>query len=138
MKKSIIALALTLGSAMAFATAITPPPEAQAEMNKAQPRVEHKEKRVPLTPEQFAEKKQKHLNMLQNRKKVLDGEITCSESAKEMKDLRACFKTAMDARKELGMGHKRHREDFKKHKMPVVKSESTPSQLPATPVQEAK
>lgn len=129
MKKTLLVLTLTLGSAFAFATL----PEATSTepvkiVEQVKPRVEmRKDKRVPLTPEQFAEKKQTHLNMLNNRKRVLDGEIVCAESAKEMKDLKQCFKTAIDARKEMGFGKGPH-GGF--HKRPEVRGEMP---LPVAP-----
>ncbi len=100
MKKTLLALAVALSATMAFAV---PQESAQDEKHK-QSKVEKRERKA-LTPEQFAEKKAKHLNKLENRKKVLEGEIVCTQSAQSMEDMKQCFKSAMDARKELGLFH---------------------------------
>ncbi len=101
MKKKLLALVVALSATMAFAA----PQEQAPEGKHKQVKVENKERKA-LTPEKFAEKKAKHLNKLENRKKVLNGEIVCTKSAKSMEDMKQCFKSAMDARKELGLFHR--------------------------------
>lgn len=106
MKKKLLALVVALSATMAFAV----PQEQAPEGKHKQVKVENKERKA-LTPEQFAEKKAKHLNKLENRKKVLDGEIVCTQGAQSMEDMKQCFKSAMDARKELGLFHRGKRHD---------------------------
>lgn len=105
-------MAVAMASTFAFAAepVATPAPTPTVEaktvdtVKSQSPRKERK----PMTPEQFAEFKTKHLNMLNNRAKILEGETTCANSAQSMKDMKVCFKTAMEARKELGIHKKKH------------------------------
>lgn len=110
MKKTLLALTVALSATMAFAVNQENSPEEKHKQMK----IEKKEHKA-LTPEQFAEKKAKHLNKLENRKKVLEGEIVCTQSAQSMEDMKQCFKSAMDARKELGLFHKGKMHDGKRY-----------------------